>query len=173
MSKEVFKSKQKLLDEGNYEIYNRELIRKVFPRIISDIKSVRPRAQVGDIMPFYFTILSYIDGVETLADGITSNKSYGASFPSQNEIRRVTGIDVRRQKWLAEVLRQNGLLDRYEERYIDMRRYTFYYPSFCPYITDDGYVIDADTGEVITPNIDDLIERLDYVSRWNKRRKST
>lgn len=166
-SKKMPANKQALMDGRNYEVFNRDLTRKVFPRIISEFKAVRPRVQVGDIIPFYFTLLSYVDGKEFLSDGVTPNKSYGAAFPPQSDIQAITGIGTRRQKWLAEVLRQNGLLFRYEEKYENLRRYTFYYPSYCPIINDDGYVVNADTGEIYRQDVADLLHELDYVNRWS------
>lgn len=160
-------NKQPLMDAGNYEVFNRDLMRKVFPRIISEIKAERPRIQVGDIIPFYFTLLAYVDGREFLEDGVTPNKSYGAAFPPQSDIQAITGIGTRRQKWLAEVLRQNGLLFRYEEKYVDMRRYTFYYPSYCTTINEEGYVVDDDTGEIYRQDVADILHELDYVNRWS------
>lgn len=159
--------KQALLDSENYEIYNRDLMRKVFPRIIRELKAENKRVKAGDIIPFYFTLLSYIDGVKYLADGTTPNGSYGAAFPSQDTIQEITGIDPRRQTWLAEILRQNGLLRKYEKRYVNMRPYMFYYPSFCPNISDDGYVIDSETGEKYTQDIAFIMAELE---RINKRK---
>src|SRR5690625_2916627 len=158
--------KQSLLAAENYEIFNRDLLRKVFPRILRELKEENKRVKAGDLIPFYFTLLSYIDGVEYLSDGATPNASFGAAFPNQSTVHEITGIDTRRQTWLAEVLKQNGLLLDYEEKYINLRRYIFYYPSFCPDISDDGFVIDAETGEKITQDVPFLMAEL---KRINKR----
>ena len=158
--------KQSLLAAENYEIFNRDLLRKVFPRILRELKEENKRVKAGDLIPFYFTLLSYIDGVEYLSDGATPNASFGAAFPNQSTVHEITGIDTRRQTWLAEVLKQNGLLLDYEEKYINLRRYIFYYPSFCPDISDDGFVIDAETGEKITQDVPFLMTEL---KRINKR----
>ena len=158
--------KQSLLAAENYEIFNRDLLRKVFPRILRELKEENKRVKAGDLIPFYFTLLSYIDGVEYLSDGVTPNASFGAAFPNQSTVHEITGIDTRRQTWLAEVLKQNGLLLDYEEKYINLRRYIFYYPSFCPNISDDGFVIDAETGEKITQDVPFLMAEL---KRINKR----
>src|SRR5690625_2037455 len=106
--------KQALLNDGNYEIYNREIVRKVFPRIIQELKEESRRTNFVDIILLYFTILSFVDGEEFRKDGTTPNKSYGAAFPSQETIQRITDIGTRRQTWLAEILRQNGVLRHYE-----------------------------------------------------------
>ena len=164
--KEYPADKQTLLDVGNYEVYNRDLIRKVFPRIISELKAERKRTNFGDIVPFYFTLLTFVDGNKYRKDGMTPNKSYEAAFPSQDTIKAITDIGTRRQTWLAEILKQNGLLRKYETRYIDRRPYIFYYPSYCPVISEDGYVIDTDTGEKIIPDIPHILTELDYLNRW-------
>lgn len=157
--------KQELMDVGNYETYNRDLIRKVFPRIIRELKARRPRTNFGDIVPFYFTLLSFIDGDQFRKDGSTLNKSYEAAFPSQETIKDITDIGTRRQTWLAEILRQNGLLFRYEKRYVNMRPYMYYYPSFCPIISDDGFVVNPVTGEKYTQDISLILAELDRINR--------
>lgn len=157
--------KQALLDGGNYETYNRDIVRKVFPRIIRELKAERQRTNFGDIVPFYFTLLSFIDGDEFRKDGMSPNKSYEAAFPSQDTIQEITDIGTRRQTWLAEILRQNGLLRDYEKKYVNMRPYMYYYPSFCPHISDDGYVINAGTGEKYTQDIPSILAELDRINR--------
>lgn len=157
--------KQALLDSENYEIYNRDLMRKVFPRIISEFKAKNPRAKVGDIIAFYFTILTYMDGVMFLADGKTPNRSYGAAFPTQDRITEITGINRKRQTWLAEVLRQNGIIRDIRRDYVNGRHYIYYYPSFCPIISEDGYIINAETGEKYTQDVDGLLAELDRINR--------
>ena len=157
--------KKALLDAGNYEIYNRDLFRKVFPRIISEFKAVNPRAQVNDIIPFYFALLSHIDGKKHLSDGITPNISYGSAFLSQSEINRLTGINRKRHSWLAEILRQNGVLLDVKERYVGGKNYIYYYPSFCPHVTEDGFVVNTDTGEIYTQDVDALLARLSEINK--------
>lgn len=146
--------KQALLDAGNYEIYNRDVIRKVFPRIISEIKADKPKSKIGDIIPFYFTVMSYIDGQEYRKNG-ERNPRFGASFLSQDEIARHTGINKKRHPVLAEVLRRNGVLLDVVETWEGTNRKIYYYPSFCPKISEDGYVVD-ENGEKIVADYEDL-----------------
>jgi hypothetical protein len=142
--------KQALLDVGNYEIYNREIVRLVFPRIIAEIKAIKPRTKAGDIVAFYFALLSHIDGNEYRADG-TENKRFGVSFPSQDRIYEMTGIDVKRHRVLTRILVENGLIDEPKRICVDMRHYIWYRPLFCASISDDGYVINSD-GERVVPD---------------------
>ena len=140
-----------LMAVGNYEVYNRDLMRKVFPRIIRDVKelpAVRSR-KVGDIIPFYFTLLSYIDGNECRTDG-SHNERFGACFLSREAIAEHTGIDDKRQPFLCAILEENGLLQT-QTHYEGTKRYKWYFPSFCPRITDDGYVVNSD-GERVMPD---------------------
>lgn len=157
--------KQTLRDAGNYEIYNRDITRKVFPRIISEFKAKSPRTSVGDIIPFYFAILSLVDSREYLADGKTPNMSYGAAFPSQDRLYEMTGINRKRHTWLATVLLQNGMLRDIRREFVSGRHYIYYYPSFCPYISEDGFVIDAETGEKYTQNVDELLAELERINK--------
>ena len=150
--------KQALLSAGNYEIYNRDVVRKVFPRIIAEVKVVRPKAKIGDIIPFYFVLLSYIDGQKLRKDG-TPNPRYGACFLSQDEIAKLSGINKKRHPMLVEVLRRNGLLDRVEETWEGTLRRIYYYPSFCPCVSEDGFVISRDDEKVV-PEYTDLMAKL-------------
>src|SRR5690625_4001566 len=110
--------KKALMDAGNYEIYNRNLSRKVFPRIIGEFKADNPRAQVNDIIPLYFTLQSNINAKEHLSDGTTPNISYGSALLSQSEINRLSCINRKRHSSLAEILRQNCVLLDVKERYV-------------------------------------------------------
>ncbi|MBM7573652.1 hypothetical protein [Aquibacillus albus] len=51
--------KQALLDKEGYEIYNVELMRKVFPRIFRESKEVnrdrRRKPHIRDVSAFYFS----------------------------------------------------------------------------------------------------------------------
>lgn len=148
--------KQSTMDAGNYEVFNRDLSRKVFPRIIADFKRDYPKAKVGDIIPFYMTLLANVDGVELNGAGDVKER-FGACFLSQDAISDMTGISTKRMAFLTEVLLQNGLLTKVDRRYVNMRQQLWYYPSWCPRISDDGYVINSD-GERIVPDMTTLIE---------------
>lgn len=150
--------KSALLDVGNYEIYNRELMRRVFPRIISEIKAYKPRAKAGDIIALYFALLTNINGQEALQNG-EPNPKYEACFYGQNELSRITGIGINRIPVLVEVLRQNGLLSDVKDVWEGTDRYIYYYPSFCPLVTDDGFIVDSD-GEIVRPYYEDISEKL-------------
>lgn len=143
--------KQSLLSATNYEVFNRDLMRKVFPRIIRDFKETdgKKGRKIGDIIPFYYALLSYIDGNEYRADG-TKNERYGACFLSREAIAEHTGVDDKRQPYLCAVLELNGLI-RTQTHYEGTKRYKWYFPSFCPRISDDGYVVDEE-GERIIPD---------------------
>src|SRR5690625_2245793 len=149
---------QELLDAKNYGIYNRDLMRKVFPRIISDIKSYKPRAKAGDIIPLYFALLTNINGQELLKNG-EPNPKYEACFLSQSELARMTGVGVNRIPILIEVLVRNGVLTDVKDVWEGTNRYIYYYPSFCPRITDDGFIVD-NNGEIVRPNYEDIRNKL-------------
>jgi hypothetical protein len=142
--------KQALLDAENYEIFNRDLMRKVFPRIIAEVRAQKPRAKVGDVIPFYFALLAYIDGNERRASG-EANGRFGYSFPSQARLYEMTGIDRKRHAMLTDLLRENGLITDMHRTYEGMRHYIWYRPAFCANISDDGYVINAN-GERVVPD---------------------
>lgn len=150
--------KQALLDAGNYEVYPRDVIRKVFPRIIAEVKSEKPKSKIGDIIPLYFVLMTYIDGQEYRKDG-SLNKRYGACFLSQDEISRLSGINKKRHPILAEVLRRNGVLLDVVETWEGTNRRIYYYPSFCPRVSEDGYVID-ENGEKVVAEYGDLWARI-------------
>lgn len=155
-SQKLPNDKQATLDAKNYEVFNRDLVRKVFPRIIADFKRDYPKAKVGDIIPFYMALLANVDGVETNGAGDVKDR-FGACFLSQEAISEMTGISKRRMAFLTEVLLENGLLAKVERRWINMRQQIWYYPSWCPRISEDGYVVSTD-GERIIPDMDALIE---------------
>lgn len=148
--------KQALMNARNYELFNRDLIRLVFPRIIADFKRDYPKAKVGDVIPFYMTLLTNVDGVEMNGAGDVKER-FGACFLSQDAISDMTGISTKRMAFLTEVLLQNGLLTQVERKYVNMRQQIWYYPSWCPNISEDGYVINSD-GERIVPDMVALIE---------------
>ncbi|MDM5188601.1 hypothetical protein QUF99_15130 [Bacillus sp. DX4.1] len=145
--------KQALLDVKNYEVYNRDVIRKVFPRIIKDIRELKPKLKIGDIIPFYIVLLTYIDGNVYRKDG-TPNNRFGACFLSRDAIADHTGIDKKRHAFLSKILEVNGLITT-KSHYEGTNRYKWYFPSFCPQVTDEGYVVNTD-GEVIVPNYSDV-----------------
>ncbi|MEK4801033.1 hypothetical protein MHI02_05670 [Oceanobacillus sp. FSL K6-0118] len=155
MYKEQPSDKKDLLESEGYEMFNRELMRKVFPRIIGEIKQQKPSAKTGDIIPFYFALLSYIDGNRLRADG-NENMRYGYSFPSQNRIYEMTGINQKRHKLLTDILHANGILADVRDYYEGTKRYKWYKPSFCPRVSDDGYLVD-ENGAKIIPNYDEIL----------------
>jgi hypothetical protein len=147
--------KQALMDNGGFELYNRELARKVFPRIINEAYDVayvgmKRKPEIRDIVAFYFTLQSYIDGNYSRADG-TVNDRFGACFLSYETIMSMLRIDRARVKLLADILETNGII-RVADHYEGTRRFKWYFPSYCPRITDDGYIID-EFGEVITADL--------------------
>lgn len=79
-------NKTELLEQTNYEMYNLDLMRKVFPRIIDEFDQIYKRKQrkpqIRDIIALYFYLLSYVDGKHTLESGEKS-KRFGASFPAR------------------------------------------------------------------------------------------
>ncbi|KKO54501.1 hypothetical protein XI25_06860 [Paenibacillus sp. DMB20] len=144
-----------LLDSpGGYEVYNRELIRKVFPRIISEAYDVvfagsRRKPEIRDIVAFYFLLQSYIDGNHTREDG-SCNDRFGACFLSYEAIMSTLRIDRPRVKLLADILDTNGII-RTANHYEGTRRFKWYFPSYCPRITNDGYIVDED-GVIVKPD---------------------
>lgn len=159
MEKEIRPAdKQELLDVGNYETFNRDLMRKVFPRIISDIKSYKPRAKAGDVIPLYFILLTNMNGQPLLENG-GNNPKYEACFLSQKDISAMTGIGINKIPIYADVLARNGLLFEIKDVWEGTNRYLFYYPSFCPRVTADGYIVD-NNGEICIPEYEDISHKL-------------
>lgn len=143
--------KQSLLDVEGYEVYNRELIRKVFPRIINEAYDViyaenKRKPEIRDIVYFYFLLQSYIDGNAKRADG-SINDRFGACFMSYETIMSKMRIDRNRIKLLADILETNGII-RVADRWEGTKRFRWYFPSFCPRITDDGYIVDEDGAKI-------------------------
>lgn len=142
--------KAQLLAVHNYEMYNLDLMRKVFPRIIAehdaqfDRKQRKP--QIRDIITLYFYLLSYVDGVHTRADG-TRSERFGASFPSIAKITGELGIAEKRIKPLANILEANGLI-----RQKQVWNGKWYFVSFCPRISEDGYIVNQE-GEKVKPDL--------------------
>ncbi|SFK12238.1 hypothetical protein SAMN04487936_107202 [Halobacillus dabanensis] len=148
--------KKQLMEAKGYELYNRELVRKVFPRIIAEVRDIRPKSKTGDIIPFYFALLSYIDGNRYRADG-SLNGRFGYAFPSQDRIAEMTGVDRKRHKQLTRILKANGILSDVRDYYEGTNRYLWYKPSFCPQISDDGYIVNED-GEKVVPDYSEIIK---------------
>lgn len=148
--------KEVLLDSPKgYEVYNRELIRKVFPRIINEAYDVvyagrKRKPEIRDVVAFYFLLQSYIDGNKMRADG-SYNDRFGACFLAYEAIMDTLRIDRNRVKTLASILETNGII-RVADRFEGLRRFKWYFPSYCPRITEDGYVVD-EMGEVIMPDL--------------------
>lgn len=142
--------KAALLNANNYEMYNLDLLRKVFPRIIAEhdaqFQRKQRKPQIRDVITLYFYLLSYVDGKHTRSDGSKSDR-FGASFPSIDKISTDLGIAVKRIKPLADILEANGLI---RQRIVWNGKW--YYPSFCPRVSDDGYLVNED-GEKIVPDI--------------------
>ena len=144
-----------LMNSPGYEVYNRELIRKVFPRIISEAydivyKDMKRKPEIRDIVFFYFLLQSHIDGNSMTKDGATNDR-FGACFLSYEKITDVMRIDRNRIKLLADILETNGII-RVVDRWEGTKRFRWYFPSYCPRITDDGYLVDED-GEKIIPDL--------------------
>jgi hypothetical protein len=141
--------KRELMEEENYEIFNRDLMRKVFPRIIAEHDAQfgrkQRKPQIRDIVTLYFYLLSYVSGVHTLENG-EPNPKFGAAFPAVKKIARETGIAEKRVKHLAGILEANGLLR--QKQIWDGK---LYFMSFCPRISDDGYVVN-ENGEKVVPD---------------------
>ena len=146
--------KQQLMDRGGYEVHNRDVTRKVFPRIYREYKELyagKKMPQCRDLSVLYFYLLDYVDGREFHADGLTPNDRFGASYPSKQQITEDTGITEKRIKPLTEVLRTNGLITDIQDVWEGTNRYKRYYLSFCPQVSEDGFLVNAD-GEKIMPD---------------------
>ncbi|WP_150285114.1 hypothetical protein [Rummeliibacillus sp. TYF-LIM-RU47] len=152
-------NKKALLVAENYETINRDVFRIVFPRIITDFKTHSPKAKLGDASLFYITLLLNVDG-KAFDDYGLPRERFGACFLSMNKINEMTGISVKRMKFLREVLLENGLLFEVKEKVVNMRRQLWYYPSWCPSVSSDGYVINED-GERIVPNMERLLKEFE------------
>lgn len=154
-TKQLPNDKKALLDANNYEMYNLDLMRKVFPRIISECNSLYTRKQrkpqIRDIIALYFYLLSYVDGKHTREDGSKSQR-FGAAFPTKSRISEQLGIAEKRIKTLVDILETNGLLLEVKDVWIGTDRYKWYYVSFCPRISDDGYIVSED-GEKKLPDL--------------------
>lgn len=146
--------KRQLLESHNYEMYNLDLMRKVFPRIINEINSLVGRSQrkfqSRDLIAFYFYLLSYVDGNYERKNG-DFNERFGAAFPSYDKITSDLSIDHRRIRPLTDILVCNGLLLSTRDNWEGTRRSKWYFPSYCPRVTDDGYIVDED-GRVVIPD---------------------
>lgn len=144
-----------LLDSGvGYEIYNRELMRKVFPRIINEAYDVayadyKRKPEIRDVVAFYFLLQSYIDGKQQKPDGTDSDR-FGACFLNYESIQAHLRVDRNRINLLASILETNGII-RTTGHYEGTKRFKWYFPSFCPRVTADGYIVD-EFGEIITPD---------------------
>lgn len=144
-----------LLDsKDGFEVYNRELMRKVFPRIINEAYDVayadyKRKPEIRDIVAFYFLLQSYIDGNYLRKDG-TKNDRFGACFLNYETIQEHLRLDRNRIVLLAAILETNGII-RTTGHYEGTKRFKWYFPSFCPHVTDDGYIVN-EFGEVVTPD---------------------
>lgn len=153
---ELPNDKQSLLASPNgFEVYNRELVRRVFPRIIRETYDIvyaeaRRKPEIRDIVAFYFTLQSYIDGNYLRADG-TINDRFGACFISYDTLTETLRLDRSRIKQLADILETNGII-RTATHWENTRKFKWYFPSYCPRITDDGYIVDED-GVKIMPDL--------------------
>lgn len=148
-TKQLPNDKQQLLNANNYEMFQLDLMRKVFPRIIAEhdaaYRRKQRKPQIRDIITLYFYLLSYVDGTHTRKDG-TANDRFGASFPSIAKITADLGIAEKRIKPLADILEANGLI-----RQKVVWNGKWYFVSFCPRVTDDGFIVNKD-GEAVRPN---------------------
>jgi hypothetical protein len=142
--------KRNLLEANNYEMYNLDLMRKVFPRIIAEhdreFGRKQRKPQIRDVVTLYFYLLSYVDGTHTRQDG-TRSERFGASFPSIAKITEDLGIAEKRIKPLVDILEANGLI-----RQKQVWNGKWYFVSFCPRISDDGYIVNAE-GEKLVPDL--------------------
>jgi DNA-binding MarR family transcriptional regulator len=142
--------KEALMDRGGYEIFNRNVMRKVFPRIFKDAndfyrsEGIKRKPQIRDITTFYFLMLSYVNGNETLENG-EKNDRFGACYLTYEQIIDHLHIDGPRVIWLARILEENGLI-RKKKGYHGTKRYVLYFPSFASRVTEDGYLIDKERG---------------------------
>ncbi|WP_102346829.1 hypothetical protein [Bacillus sp. Marseille-P3661] len=147
--------KPDLLVAKNYEMYNLDLMRKVFPRIIREFNDIYKRdqrkPQIRDIIPLYFYLLSYVDGNQMRKDGTVSER-FGASFPAKRKINDDLGIAVDRIKPLVDILGTNGLILETRDVWQGTNRYKWYFVSFCPRVSDDGFIVN-ENGEKVEPDL--------------------
>ena len=149
--------KAALLDNPQgFEVYNRELMRKVFPRLINEAYDVayaeyKRKPEIRDVVAFYFLLLSFIDGNYSRSDGNIIDR-FGACFLNYETIQQRLRIEKHRINLLAAILETNGII-RTTGHYEGTKRFKWYFPSFCPHITDDGYIVNED-GEKIVPDFD-------------------
>ncbi|MFJ8244756.1 hypothetical protein [Peribacillus asahii] len=149
--------KKALLDkESGYEMYSRDIMRKVFPRIFQEAtelyksKGMRVRPQIRDVAVFYFLLLTNVSGVHTEDNG-EPNKWFGACWLSRAEISQRLCLDESRIKWLGDVLVANGLI-RKQKISVNMKWHILYFPSWAAHVSEDGYLVDGN-GEKIVPNL--------------------
>ncbi|SDY45817.1 hypothetical protein [Thermoactinomyces sp. DSM 45892] len=155
--------KAEAMASENYEIYKREVIRLVFPRIFRESNEANTKAklatgakkvgrlpEIRDVVAFYFYILSYVNGQAYRESG-EPNEKYGACFVSYKRITEDLCMTKDRIKYLADVLEANGLIIRSVHYYEGAKRYKLYYPSWSPRVSDDGYLVNPD-GEKIIPD---------------------
>ncbi|SFX47404.1 hypothetical protein SAMN04487866_1093 [Thermoactinomyces sp. DSM 45891] len=155
--------KAETMANENYEIYKREVIRLVFPRIFRESNEANTKAklatgakkvgrlpEIRDVVAFYFYILSYVNGQAYRENG-EPNERYGACFVSYEKIIEDLCMARNRIKHLSDILEANGLLLKTVQYYEGMKRYKLYYPSWVPRVSDDGYLVSPD-GEKIIPD---------------------
>ncbi|MCV0024760.1 hypothetical protein [Bacillus sp. XT-2] len=147
--------KAALLDNPQgFEVYNRELMRKVFPRLINEAYDVayadyKRKPEIRDVVAFYFLLQSYIDGNYKREDG-SLNDRFGACFLSYDSITGMLRVNPHRINLLAAILETNGIIQT-AGHYEGTKRFKWYFPSYCPRVTDDGYIVD-EYGEKIMPD---------------------
>jgi hypothetical protein len=149
-------SKMMLLQNGGYDIYSLELMRKVFPRIIREAhayynakakaagkkKAVYP--SIRDIVPFYFLLTTYVNNEQ-------GRDVYGTAFLTYEQIMEHLCIDRARVKWLADILEANGLISKVTLRRKNNGKQVRYSPRYFLFVSPDGYVVDEKTREKIVP----------------------
>ncbi|OOE10825.1 hypothetical protein [Fictibacillus arsenicus] len=111
-------------------------------------EGIKRKPQIRDITTFYFLMLSYVNGNETLENG-KKNDRYGACYLTYEQIIDHLNIDRPRVVWIARILEENGLI-RTKKGYHGTKRYVLYFPSFASRVSEDGYLIDKN-GERIMP----------------------
>lgn len=136
-------------------------MRKVFPRLINEALDVayadyKRKPEIRDVVAFYFLLQSYIDGNYLRADG-TKNDRFGACFLKYETIQEHLRLDRARINLLASVLETNGII-RTAGHYEGTKRFKWYFPSFCPRITDDGYIVN-EFGEIVKPDFSAYIPK--------------
>lgn len=138
----------KLEQTGIYDIYALKLMRNVFPRIINEGMekqrevTTKP-ANVRDAVVLYMYLHAYI------YKGDATSGRFGAAFMRRKQIANDLGMNPDKVTWLSGILEANGLI-RTVEKWEKTTRFKFYFPSYCPQISEDGYIIDED-GEKVIP----------------------